>query len=184
MTQEQSPPGYESDPELRFAELRPRMLRTAVFAAGGDTHLAEDAVQEAMLRVFKKYSNLADFSPQQLEALGKKTVRNVIADEYRKMYKRKLKMIPSSPEDLPDGASDVGLPEAAYEEIRADVYKFINKLSFRLKQVVFYRIICDIHPVEVADLMEVSEATVTRYLNTALRRLEKEMSAPSEEVSA
>ncbi|MBT1187826.1 sigma-70 family RNA polymerase sigma factor [Streptomyces sp. CJ_13] len=183
MTEETCPPTYESDPETRYAELRPPLLRTAVSVCG-DYHLAEDAVQTAMIRVLKKFPDLAQVSPERLKAYSVAVLRNALNDEYRKSNKRKVKMIPSPPEDLPEGMSTLGIPEDDYQDIKAGIYRFVSSLPPRQKEAVVHCVLNDMHPSQAAKVIGVMESSVRRYLNSALRRLEKEMVASSKEVSA
>ncbi|MFC9595723.1 RNA polymerase sigma factor [Streptomyces sp. NPDC056944] len=183
MTDEMCPDLYDGDPQSRFTELRTPLLRAA-YAQSSDRHLAEDAVQITMEKVFKKFlPELAKVSPDRLEAYSRTVLKRVFIDEYRK--NSKVALIPVSPEALPDGVSSIGLPEAAYQEVRDGIYDLVSQLPERQKQVVESCILRDIHPSEVAVNMGVSEDTVTRYLRAALTRLEKVMTAsPEEGVSA
>ncbi|MFF0561929.1 RNA polymerase sigma factor [Streptomyces sp. NPDC004266] len=183
MTEEGCPPTYDGDPEVRFAEVRGPMFRTA-FAMGGDPHLADDAVQTALIKVLRKFPDLSVVSPERLTVYSKAVVRNAVRDEFRKNSRGKLQIIPSQPEDLPDSVSVMGLPEGVYEELRAGIHEYVYELPQRHKEAVFLCILRNVHPADTADVMEVSEATVKRYLNSALRMLQKKMSPSSEEVSA
>ncbi|AZK97616.1 hypothetical protein B7R87_29815 [Streptomyces tsukubensis] len=175
---------HNSDPQSRFAKLRQPLLRAAYAQSSGDRHLAEDAVQTTMEKVFKKFfPELAHVSPDRLEAYSRTVLRRVLIDEYRK--NSKVALIPVSPEALPDGISSIGLPEEAYKEFRAGIDDVVAKLPERQREVVESCVLKDVHPSVVAVNMGVSEETVKRYLRAALTRLEKVMTAsPEEGVSA
>lgn len=182
MTDEMCPPVHDGDPQSRFTELR-EPLFSAALAQSSDRHLAEDAVQITMEKVFKRFPELALVSPGKLEAYSRKVLRNVFIDEYRK--NSKVAVIPFSPEALPDGTSTIGLPEAAYQEVRDGIYEFISQRPERQREVVEACILKDTHPSVVGAKLGVSEETVKRYLRAALTRLGKNMTAsPEEGVSA
>lgn len=96
---------YDGDPNNRFAQLRPPLLAAAL-AQAGDRHFAEDAVQIAMERVFKKFPDLEEWSPGRLKAYSRTVLKNVLRDEYRRMGRQKA--IPTAPEDLPRAALQPG----------------------------------------------------------------------------
>ncbi|MEV6201521.1 sigma-70 family RNA polymerase sigma factor [Streptomyces sp. NPDC051771] len=185
MTDGMCPDLYDSDPQSRFTKLRTPLLRAAYAQSSGDLHLAEDAVQITMEKVFKKFiPELEHVSPDRLEAYSRTVLRRVFIDEYRK--NSKVALIPVSPEVLPDGISSIGLPEEAYQEVREGIHEVVANLPERQREVVESCVLKDAHPSEVAAKMGVSEETVKRYLRAALTRLEKVMTtaSPEEGVSA
>lgn len=182
MTEEAYSPGFDSDPNNRFATLR-RPLMSAAMAKSSDRSFAEDAVQITMEKVFKRFPDLGLISDSRLVQYSRKVLSNVIIDEFRS--NKKLPVISAPPELLPEGASSIGIPESVLvAELRAEIYKFITKLPKAQRKVVNLVIVRELPLEEAAKEMDVEVDTVRRYLGAARRRLEKAMVASSEEVSA
>ncbi|MGV9901665.1 RNA polymerase sigma factor [Streptomyces sp. NPDC003388] len=182
MTEGTYSPAFDSDPNNRFATLRPPLM-SAAMAKSSDRNFAEDAVQITMEKVFKRFPDLGIISDSRLKQYSRKVLSHVIVDEFRN--NRKLPVAPVPTEFLPEGASSIGIPESVLViELRAEIYKFISELPKAQRKVVDLVILRELPMEEAAEEMDVEVDTVRRYLGAARRRLEKAMVASSEEVSA
>ncbi|MER6240391.1 MULTISPECIES: RNA polymerase sigma factor [Streptomyces] len=182
MTDEACPPTYDSDPNNRFATLR-RPLLTAARATSSDRDFAEDAVQITMEKVYKRFPELGHISDTRLIHYSRKVLHHVIVDEFRKSGRPSITPMP--PEDIPDAASSLGIPESFLVlELRAKIYALISDLPERMREVVNLAIVRELPLDQVAGMMDVDVGTVQKYIRTARRRLEKAMVESSEEVSA
>jgi RNA polymerase sigma factor (sigma-70 family) len=65
-------------------QTKPRVMRFALYKTGGDRPLAEDALQEAYLRLMLVWRNRSHLSVRQQLGWLRGTVKNVLLEEWRK----------------------------------------------------------------------------------------------------
>ncbi|WP_344052830.1 sigma-70 family RNA polymerase sigma factor [Streptomyces thermoalcalitolerans] len=171
-------PEHDGDPNNHFAQIRPSLL--AIARAAGDQDFTEDAVQITLEKIYKKYSTLEGWGPGRLKAYSRAVLKNVLRDEFRRVGRQRA--IPTAPEDLPEQRSSLGLSEVA--EVRAEIHRFVMGLPKRQREVVTLCLLKQMPRSEVAKKLGVHEDTVQKYMKAALRRLVKDITALSEEVTA
>jgi DNA-directed RNA polymerase specialized sigma24 family protein len=133
-------------------DTRPKYLWAAM-AQGSSPHDAEDAVQIAHLGVLKVWPQITTREGS-LVTYGRTAVSNAVKDQGRRT--RRLPQ-PCPPEDLPEGMSNLGIPDAPYVSACAcdGVYEriideLIPALPKRQRDVVTLCILRDHTPAEGA----------------------------------
>ncbi|MFI7586295.1 SigE family RNA polymerase sigma factor [Spongisporangium articulatum] len=145
------------------------MLRLAWLLAADDPP-AEDLVQEALTRVFRRWDSIA---PGKHEAYVRTTIRSVWIDSFRRRGARvALDVVPEVPEAAgPDG----GLEGTA---VRLSLRAALARLTPRQRTVLVLRFYEDLSETETARAMSCSTSTVksqTRYALARLRELAPEL---------
>jgi len=145
-----------------------------------DPHTAEDAVQAALIQMLQRWEKLTSHDGS-LAAYGRRAVKNATVDQYRK----NKNTIPMPHTELPDRDSDIGIPEAAYESVRLEIYNLVAELPERQRQVVTLCVLQGQSHAEAAHRLGLKEASVKTYLKSARKNLKKKaLLEPSEEVTA
>ncbi|MGP4004621.1 RNA polymerase sigma factor [Streptomyces sp. 8N706] len=176
--------GAAADFEEFVRSTRARYLVAAMMATDKNMHNAEDAVQSTYERLFKAWPRLAARQGS-LVGYGRTTLDRAVIDQFR----RTRRLEPYPPEELPEGTSNLGIPDASYVSVRDGIYEWITDellpaLPERQRQVVTLCFVKDLTPAEAAQELGLKEDTVKRYLNAALNRLQKTVYESSEEVTA
>jgi RNA polymerase sigma-70 factor (sigma-E family) len=143
-------------------------LKRHAFLLCGDDSLAEDLVQEALVRVFSR--PLRAPRPGAAEAYVRVTVTNLFIDGAR----RRTRWTRAAPLlETPALAAD---PADQVAE-RDSVLTALSVLSPRQRACVVLHYYQDLPVAEVAAALGVGEGTVKRYLSDAMPRLAARMSA-------
>lgn len=154
-----------------FGELISRHQRTAWNIAWrmlGDGAEAEDAAQEAFLRIFQtleRYRPTASFHTYLY-----RVVTNICLDRARKMKPIILGELPSIPHDSPDPADET-FDRERNETMRAA----IKKLPPAQRAAIILRHFEELSYREIADSMETSEKAVEKLLSRARKTLAKKL---------
>lgn len=137
-----------------------------------DRSLAEDAVQDAFLKIYKAWPG---FETQEGEKswIMKVTV-NVCKDQLRSAWKRKVTLVEEYPE-MPAGqqpAKEQGL-----------LYRAVQALKPRYKEVILLHYYQQLRVSEISKILGAPQSTVSVRLSRARRELEKALVlAPAEEL--
>ncbi|MFS0702323.1 RNA polymerase sigma factor [Cellulomonas sp. 179-A 4D5 NHS] len=131
----------------------------------GDMAAAQDLVQDALVKVFVRSRTRSE--PEALEAY----VRRVIATTYIDGYRRRrtwdgFRHLLARRDD--EAARD----DAAAATDRLDLRAALATLGRQERTAVVLRFYDDLTVPQVAEVMQVAEGTVKRYLSNALHRLE------------
>jgi RNA polymerase sigma factor (sigma-70 family) len=148
---------------------------------GSDLHSAQDAVQDVYLNMFRKWETISRKSGS-LSAYGRAAVAHAVADQFRRKANSRTATVPDH--EIPELASNIGIPEAAYEMAREGIDELISGLPDRQRQVIILCVIQDFSPAHAGTLLGLKEETVKRYIIAAVKRLQKAINEPSEEVTA
>ena len=155
---------------LRYAQYR-----------GSDLHSAQDAVQVAYLNLFRKWETISSKSGS-LSGYGRTAVRHALTDQFRRSKSGLTVFMPDH--EMPERASSIGIPDAAYEIAREGLDELIAGLPPKMRNVVTLCLIQDLSPAEAGKRLRLKEETVKHYIRAAVKRLQKAVSEPSEEVTA
>ncbi len=146
---------------LEFAGARSRQLyRSACLLTGGDTHLAEDLVQETLGRMYLVWGRVARIGNPAGYAQTV-LVRNFLAHARRRSSGEQ----PAA--ELPDGPGQPGVDAT----LRLTLLDALRQLSAKDRTVVVLRYWEDRSIEETADVMHVSSAAVRTRSVRALARL-------------
>jgi RNA polymerase sigma-70 factor (sigma-E family) len=155
--------GYVTFEEFA-ASRSPVLLRFAVVLTG-DPGLAEDVVQEVLIRVHGKWRRIS-----QLDA-PESYVRRMVVNEYLSWRRRWARVIPQAePADRPtvsDSATQHAERDALLSELR--------KLPPRQRAVLALRYYEGLSDVEIADALGCTPGTVRGYASRALATLRIEL---------
>ena len=155
--------------QIAFGELVRRfqdMAYACAFAVLGDSHLAEDAAQEAFITAYQNLSSLRD-----AKAFSGWLRRIVLTQCNRITRKRRLTVEPiSAAMDIPTVEADAAQIAERNEE-REMVWRAIAQLPKNQRVVVTLFYINEFAQNEIADFLEIPTKTVKSRLQFARKRL-------------
>ncbi|MDT0398509.1 MULTISPECIES: RNA polymerase sigma factor [Streptomyces] len=158
---------------LETIEAFSRLARAQV----GDLHSAEDAVQDAYLKLYRRWDQLIA-GHGSLTAYGRTVVKRAVIDQFH----RNKRMVPVR--ELPETESGIGIPEAAYEMIKEGIDELVASLPERQREVITLCVLQDLSPAVVAQRLQIKEESVKRYIKAATNNLKKSINEHSEEATA
>jgi RNA polymerase sigma-70 factor (sigma-E family) len=139
----------------------PALLRFAA-AVTGDRALAEDVVQEVLIRLHSQWSRIADL--EQPEAYARKMVIN----EYLSWRRRWSRFVPTADIAVPSAdAPDHATQHAERDALRAE----LAALPRRQHAVLALRYYLELTDAEIAEYLGCSVGTVRGYASRALATL-------------
>jgi RNA polymerase sigma-70 factor (sigma-E family) len=130
----------------------------AAFLLPGDKHLAEDLVQDALVKVAQRWARLRS---ENVDGY----VRRVIFHDYVSWWRRKRPTVVHSP---PDGQS---ADHSSEIDERWSVMRALNTLTAKQRAVVVLRYYEDLSEQQTADLLGVRVGTVKSQTSAAIARL-------------
>ena len=137
-----------------------------------DRSLAEDAVQDAFVKIYKGWPTFE--TPEGEKSWIMKVTINVCKDQLRSAWKRKVTLV----EDYPELAQ----PETPETE-QGLLYRAVQALKPRYKEVILLHYYQQMRVSEIAQLLGTPQSTVSVRLSRARRELEKMLVlAPVEEM--
>jgi RNA polymerase sigma factor (sigma-70 family) len=145
-------------------------------AEAGDPYSGDDAVQDAYLRMFRRWETISA-QPGSLTAYGRTAVKRAVIDQYRKNQRSVTVLV----EELPETQSPIGIPDAAYEMIKEGIDELIANLPARQREVITLCVLQELSPAVVAERFQIAEASVKRYIKAAIDNLKKSVNEHNEE---
>jgi RNA polymerase sigma factor (sigma-70 family) len=157
---------------------RGRALVGYGYAVTGDVRQAEDLVQDALVRVSRRFrrpeaagtKGFSEFplnengSHAGIEAYVRRTMLNLYLDETRRLALwRKAQPRVATPDEIKAPASDI--------TARADVTAALRGLSPRVRACVVLRFYDDLTVPQIAATLGISQGTVKRYLADGIHAL-------------
>lgn len=157
-----------------FVAARGHALLRFAYLLTSDRHLAEDLVQEALLRTHRRWSSIeSTYGPEPY-------VRKAVLRAFLSWRRRRASGEITIPEP-PDTSVDERLAERAVE--RDAMWGLLGQLSKAQRAVLVLRYYEDLPDVEIAQMLGCSPATVRVHAHKALGRLRQELSADAAAVS-
>jgi RNA polymerase sigma-70 factor (sigma-E family) len=144
---------------------QPRLLRFAVVLCGG-RHLAEDVVQEVLLRAHQRWDRISGL--EYPDSYLHKMVVNEFLSWRRKWTRIEPRGVIEVVGTAPDPAGDVAT--------RMELLTELCKLPKRQRVVVVLRYLEDQSDAEIAEVLGCTPGTVRGYLSRALARLRVQLS--------
>jgi RNA polymerase sigma-70 factor (sigma-E family) len=144
--------------EFATARLRP-LLRVAT-AICGDPSLAEDLVQEVLIKAHARWERVE--AAREPDAY----VRRMLVNEYISWRRRWARILPSARIEVPDEPD-----HAARQADRDEVTGLLERLPRRQQVVLALRYYGGLDDAEIAEAMGCSAGTVRGYASRALARL-------------
>lgn len=149
--------------EAEFTDFAHRALgdlRRTAYLVCGDWHKAEDAAQEALLKMYKHWHRI---EPAGRFAYGRTTVVRTVIDHGRRGWRRERVT-----EAVPESA---GPDEFASGDTRDAVMRALARLTPRRRACLVLRYFQDLSVAETAAALGCSEGTVKSQTSDALRAL-------------
>jgi RNA polymerase sigma-70 factor (sigma-E family) len=141
----------------------PPVLRFAGVLTG-DRHLAEDIVQDVLLKVHKRWDTIADLDRPDAY------VRRMVVNEYISWRRKWARIVPT--EDIADSRELPFAPDHAERVAnRAEVADRLRRLAPRHRAVLVLRYYEDLSDADIAELLDCTVGTVRGYASRALATL-------------
>jgi RNA polymerase sigma-70 factor (ECF subfamily) len=164
----------ETDRRRRFGilceELRPDLLRFAWWL-GRDRGLAEDVVQESMLRAWKSLDSLTD------ERKAKAWLLTIVRREFARSFERKRLEV-SDVDALVEAESAV--LAAPDDERVGEMREAIFRLDEEYREPLVLQVLMGYSTQEIADMMGMQQGAVLTRLFRARARLRQQLGMPPE----
>ncbi|WP_159042495.1 sigma-70 family RNA polymerase sigma factor [Streptomyces sp. IGB124] len=162
----------DDEVEALLAELRPRLIREALYATQGDGHLSEDLAQAVLERISKKIAKGELSAPNNLGAYARKTITNAFLDDYRR--KKPVVFVAEAPDvcDRP--------PISLIDSVGDEIIAMVSDLPPKQRQVIICCVLMNIAPEDVAERLVLSVETVKRYQRLGIKNLQKMVTSPKE----
>jgi len=131
-----------------------------------DRSLAEDAVQEALIKIWK---NLPTF---RFKSSIKTWMIRIVVNEVKQQFRKK--QLPAiSLENLPEiaGGTDQSLDNIILDEKRRNLRQAMDKLSYQHKEVLVLRFFSELTVPEIAAVTSQREGTIKSRLSRAIGNL-------------
>jgi RNA polymerase sigma-70 factor (sigma-E family) len=145
------------------------LMRYAVVLAG-DRCLAEDVVQDALVRAYERWPRIV--ATDQPEAY----VLRMVTNQYLSWRRRWSRMVPRADVHPPDGDE----PDDASRHAERDALRIrLDALPRRQRAVLVLRYYCGMSDTEIADALGCSHGTVRGYASRALSALRIDGHAPA-----
>lgn len=149
-------------PEAIFAQEYDRLVR-ALTLIGGEREEAADAVQEAFVRLVVRWQQISTYEDP--AGWVRRVALNRVRDHQRSLWRQAGLLLRMQQERL---ARD---DDPAWDASDHGLWEQLRKLPLRQRTVVALRYVGDLTNREIAEVMCVSEGTVDRHLQRALRSL-------------
>ncbi|MFF0726328.1 RNA polymerase sigma factor [Streptomyces sp. NPDC004134] len=158
---------HDEESFREFAAAQARPLRRTAFLLCGDWHLAEDLMQNSMIKMYRSWHRLERHA--ELGPYARRVLLRTWLDERRKPWRRSEQSLPTLP-DTPDVTAG---PEAVAEHtaMRHVVRGAVLALPPRQRAVVVLRYFDDLSVAQTAGVLGCSEGNVKSQAARGLRTL-------------
>jgi RNA polymerase sigma-70 factor (ECF subfamily) len=133
-----------------------------------DPHLADDVVQEAMLRAYRSLDGLKD------ETLVKTWLLTIVRREHARVYERK-RLETRDIDDL--SAADAALLATSDDPDVDDMRRAIFELADEYREPLVLQVLMGMSTVEIAAALELKQGAVLTRLHRARKKLAERFSA-------
>lgn len=150
-----------------FVAARSTALWRSAFLLTGDRHKAEDLLQAALVKTWRRWDRIGRGSSRSHET-AEAYVRRALVTTYTDWWRRRWRgELPTG--ELPDRGGDVD--EAARVEVRRDVLTALAALPRGQRAVLVLRYFDDLTEQQTADALGVSVGTVKSQASRAMTAL-------------
>ncbi len=162
------------DGEAAFASLcdalRPDLFRFAFWVAR-DRGVAEDVVQEALLRAWRSRESLAD------AAAAKPWLLTIIRREHARLFERKRHETVPLDELVADGSPELAAEDTDQETL--DLRRAIFTLEADYREPLVMQVLMGLSTQEIADQLGLTQAAVLSRLFRARQKLRAALGVPA-----
>jgi RNA polymerase sigma-70 factor (ECF subfamily) len=146
-----------------------RIIR-AVWRVTRNVHDAEDAMQDALVQIWKRRNRIgAHVSPQ---ALVLRICIDAACDLARRRTRHHWRNEPHTSEEQPLDSARPAWEELEHQELSLEVLVAIHRLSRKQAVAITMRVLEELPYDQVAAAMECSEATVRKHVERARKHLQ------------
>lgn len=149
---------------VAFYTSRAEQLRATAYLLCGDWHLAEDLVQNALIKLYRVWTRIE--RRDTMDRYARSVLLRVFLDNRRRPWRREQPTLPDS--ELLDGT---GATARSPVEDRLVLRDALMRLTDRQRAVLVLRYWMDLPVEQVADLMDCSQGTVKSQTARAQARL-------------
>jgi RNA polymerase sigma-70 factor (ECF subfamily) len=164
----------ETDRRRRFAalceDLRPDLLRFAWWL-GRDRGLAEDVVQESMLRAWKSFDSLTD------ERKAKAWLLTIVRREFARSFERKRLELTDVDALVAAEAAALAAPD---DERIGQMREAIFRLEAQYREPLVLQVLMGYSTQEISGMMGIEQGAVLTRLFRARQRLRQQLGMPTE----
>lgn len=160
----------------KFAKLYQKYesgMYNIAFSILHDRHLAEDAVQEAFIKLIKYLPEIESISCHKTKALIVIIVKSAAIDLYRKRKKMYEVESVEVDEDIP--VQELPLNHLIAEESYYEFKVKLRKLNKEYRQIILLKYLYELSNREIADYLCVSDDVVRQRISRARRAVKKIM---------
>lgn len=157
--------------EMLYKLYEQKMYRAA-YSVLHDVGQAEDAVQDAFIRLLKSIKKIKEIGSPECGAYVFRTIRNIAIDQYRRNQAENSHCIRGKrPEqaDKHDEIDDV-VKKVANQMILGEI---LDNLPEQYRDIVVYRCLHQLSVKEAAAVLEINEATVRKRQQRAMQKIKK-----------
>lgn len=166
--------GGETDRRRRFASLceslQPDLLRFAWWL-GRDRSLAEDVVQESMLRAWKSFDSLTD------ESKAKAWLLTIVRREFARSFEKKRPELADVDALVAAESAVLAAPE---DERVGEMREAIFRLDEEYREPLVLQVLMGYSTQEIADMMGMQQGAVLTRLFRARARLRQQLGLAAE----
>lgn len=137
------------------------LQRTALLLTGGDSHSAQDLVQNTLAKLYLAWDRLDH--TERVDAYA----RRILVNEHRSTFRRAWRRHEVVTSVLPDA----GAVTPEYDGAHDAVWEFVATLPPRQRAVIVLRYYEDLTEAETADLLRITVGTVKSQAHKALASL-------------
>jgi RNA polymerase sigma-70 factor (sigma-E family) len=152
-----------------FVTERQRPLLRFAMVLTGDARLAEELVQDVLVRAFERWDRISG-----LDHPGA-YIRRMIVNDYLSLRRRLWRLVPFDPNEHVDAVDDHAGHHAERDAILAE----LGKLPRKQRAVIALRYYGGLSDPEIADALGCTPGTVRGYASRALATLRIEITKPS-----
>ncbi|MGC4109010.1 MAG: SigE family RNA polymerase sigma factor [Nocardioides sp.] len=161
--------GTDDQEFVEFVDGHARELRRTAYLMCGDWQRAEDATQDALVKLYVAWPRLERRGG--LRAYAHRAVTTSVVDQSRRPWRREVGV--ASPAALPHDGSDP-TPDV---DRHLTVVRALQALAHRRRQCVVLRYFVDLSVAETARLLGISEGTVKSQTARALDQVREALAA-------
>jgi RNA polymerase sigma-70 factor (sigma-E family) len=147
-----------------FARARALALRRTAYLLCGDWHLAEDLVQNALLKLHRVWPKITRRGP--VDNYARRVLLRCWLDEQRRPWRRRERRDGVVPEQAS--------PASAESAISDPLLRALAEVPAKQRAAVVLRYVNDLPHREIARVLDCSEAAARRSLHEGLAKLREE----------
>jgi RNA polymerase sigma-70 factor (sigma-E family) len=159
----------ETDAEFaEYVRARQQQLLRAAYLVCGDAHLAEDLLQQALVKLALRWDKVRHEHP---DAFVRRVLYRDAVSAWRRSRRESVGLADDGYAAVPEPA-----PEAAVGD-RVDVHRALMQLTAKQRAVLVLRFFEDLPVTEVAGLLGCSEGAVKTQTHRGIRKLRRLLGA-------